>query len=63
MGMINTSKPTTALVNATRATSAETWSSITTSWGTETRTWAQTISLMTGTSKPTTTFTNTAKPT
>ncbi len=60
--MINVSKPTTTLTNATKVSFAETWGAIQTTWATETRTWADCISLIDNTSKPSTTITNQAKP-
>ncbi len=62
MALVNTSKPTTSIVNATKASYAELWSTITTSWASETRTWAECISLMDNLTKPTTSLTNVAKP-
>ena len=62
MSLINTSKPTTALTNATKASFAELWSTITSTWASETRTWDMTGSLFTNPSKPTTTFSNVSKP-
>lgn len=60
--MTNTSKPTTSFTNISRVASAELWSTITSTWATETRTWLGTISLITDGSKPTTSITNIAKP-
>lgn len=62
MSITNTSKPTTSLTNATKVSSAELWSTITTTWASETRTWLETGSLVDNTSKPTTSITNVAKP-
>jgi hypothetical protein len=62
MALTNTTKPSTTLTNASKASDAELWSTITTTWASETRTWDQCISIFDNTSKPTTTFTNTAKP-
>jgi len=60
--MINESKPTTSLANATKVSIGETWASITTSWASETRTWLAVSQLIGNTSKPTTTFSNISKP-
>lgn len=46
MALINESKPSTSLANATKVSFAELWSTITTTYATETRTWADCISLM-----------------
>ena len=62
MAISNVSKPTTALVNATKASGAELWSTITTTWASETRTWDECISLFDGFTKPSTSFTNVSKP-
>lgn len=44
--MINESKPTTTLTNTTRIGGAELWSTITTTWASESRTWLDCASLM-----------------
>lgn len=62
MALVNTSKPTTSLVNTTKVLNYETWDSNTTTWDTETRTWDEMGTLIDNTSKPTTTMTNVAKP-
>lgn len=62
MPTVNTSKPTTSLINITRVSFAELWSTITTTWASETRTWLDMSSLIDNISKPTTSFTNIAKP-
>ncbi len=63
MSITNTSKPSTpSMTNSTRIKFGETWGSITTSWASETRTWAQTGSLVTNGTKVTSTMTNIAKP-
>jgi len=62
MAITNTSKPTTSLTNATKVSFAELWSTITTTWATETRTWDATGSLFSNSSKPTTTLSNINKP-
>lgn len=60
--MENTAKPSTSLTNTARATSAELWSTITTTWAAETRTWNDLVSLIDNLTKVTTSITNTAKP-
>lgn len=50
MAIVNTSKPTTAIANSSRVSFAETWGAIQTTWASETRTWADAISLMDNTS-------------
>lgn len=62
MSITNTAKPSTSITNITRASFAELWSSIPTTWATETRTWLDCISLIDNTAKPTTSITNLAKP-
>jgi hypothetical protein len=62
MALTNTTKPSTTFTNASKASDAELWSTIATTWASETRTWDQCISLFDNTGKPTTAFTNTAKP-
>jgi hypothetical protein len=51
-----------SLNNSSKASSAELWSSISTTWASETRTWADCISLIDNNSKPSTSITNTSKP-
>lgn len=60
--MINTSKPTTNLVNTAKVSFGETWASILTTWASETRTWLATGSLFTNSTKPSSTIINIAKP-
>lgn len=60
--MINTDKPTTTLSNQAKPNFAELWSTILTTWASETRTWMDTSSLFDNVSKPTTSITNIAKP-
>lgn len=62
MSITNQAKPTTSLTNTTRINIGETWASILTTWATETRTWADMASLIDNISKPTTSFSNIAKP-
>jgi len=60
--MLNTAKPTTVLANSTKASFAELWSTVTTTWASEPRTWDATGSLFVNPSKPTTSFSNQSKP-
>lgn len=62
MPLVNVSKPTAAITNSTKVSFAELWSTITTTWASEPRTWDATGSLFTNPSKPTTTLSNLAKP-
>lgn len=62
MSITNVSKPSTTLTNATKVSFAELWSTIATTWASETRTWADCISLIDNTTKPSTSITNVAKP-
>jgi hypothetical protein len=63
MALTNTSKPTTSFENVARVSFAELWSTITTTWASETRTWADCVSLIDNTSRQSTSVTNTSKPT
>jgi len=56
MALTNQSKPATSLTNTTKVSFGELWSTITTTWASETRTWLDTISLMDNVSKGTTGF-------
>lgn len=60
--LTNTSKPTTSLTNTTKASGAELWSTITTTYASETRSWLDMVSLIDNSSKPSTTITNGSKP-
>jgi hypothetical protein len=62
MSITNVSKPTTSFTNASKVSFAELWSTITTTWAAETRTWLDCASLVDNTSKPSTSITNVAKP-
>lgn len=62
MAISNISKPITALINIVKVSFAELWSTIVTTWATETRTWQATGTLFTDTSKPVTNLLNIAKP-
>ena len=62
MALVNVSKPSTALANADRIASFETWATIPTTWASETRTWLDCVSLFDNDAKPSTAFTNVSKP-
>jgi len=49
-------------LNTTKVASFETWASIPTTWATESRSWLDCVSLFDNGDKPTTAFTNVAKP-
>ena len=63
MSITNTAKPSTSITNTVKVNLAELWSTITTTWASETRTWDDCISLIDNTSKPSTSITNVSKPT
>lgn len=53
MTMTNTAKPSSGtMADTAKVSNAELWSTITTTWGNETRTWADLISLFASTLKP-----------
>jgi len=60
--MENTSKPTTSYINNTKPNFAELWSTITTTWATETRTWQETASLIGNLTRQSSSITNVSKP-
>jgi hypothetical protein len=60
--MINVSKPTTSIVNATKVSIGETWASITSTWSAETRTWLAVSQLFTNTTRQSSAIVNVAKP-
>lgn len=62
MAIVNTSKPTTSIVNTLRVSYAELWSTILTTWASETRTWQDVGSVISNISKPTTSIINVNKP-
>lgn len=51
------------ITNIAKIASFEVWDTITTTWASETRTWDDCLSLFDGFNKPSTSITNTAKPT
>ena len=52
MSLTNTSKPATSFSNVTKVSFGELWSTITSTWASETRTWLASISLFTNISLP-----------
>jgi hypothetical protein len=58
----NEIKQSSPLANADKVSFAELWSTISTTWATETRTWADCISLIDNDSKTSSSITNIAKP-
>lgn len=64
MSITNTPKPSAGtMTNTVRVSDAELWSTITTTWASEIRTWAETASLLDNTARPTAgSMTNTPKP-
>lgn len=64
MALTNTSKPSSpSYTNSTKPSFAELWSTITTTWASETRTWADCASLFDNVSRPSTSLANTSRPT
>lgn len=62
MSIVNQSKPTTTLANASKTSTGETWASITTTWAAETHTWLGLGSFITNNTKVSSSFTNVSKP-
>ena len=62
MALVNTSKPTTSITNTVRVAFAVLWSTILTTWASETRTWQDLGSIISNSSKPTTNIINVNKP-
>lgn len=60
--MINTSKPTTSIVNSFRVVPYETWDTNINTWDSETRTWDECSSNMSNTARVTSSIVNTNKP-
>lgn len=58
----NSSKPSASITNTAKVSFAELWSTIDTTWATETRTWAEMASFFDNVSRPTTSITNTSRP-
>lgn len=62
MAIVNTNKPTTAIVNSSKVSHEETWDSNTTTWNTEVRTWNDMGSKFTNTTRVSSSIINQAKP-
>jgi hypothetical protein len=62
MSIVNVSKPTTTLTNSTKINIGETWGTDLNTWAAESRTWADTISVIDNISRVSSSFTNIAKP-
>lgn len=62
MAITNVSKPSTSLVNTAQPDRGITWNTITTTWATETNTWDSVSALFENSTRPTTSITNTNKP-
>lgn len=60
--MINTAKTSSNMTNAVRINIGETWATDLNIWSAESRTWADTISIMSNVVKVSSSMTNTAKP-
>ena len=60
--MINESRPNSSIANATKVLGGETWDSNPNTWNEETRTLDESGTLWANEGKPTTTLTNTNKP-
>lgn len=62
MSIVNVSKPTTTIVNASRVANGETWATVTTTWASETRTWAEIGSFLANVTRQSSSITNSARP-
>jgi len=62
MAIVNQSKISSSIANATKIDIGESWSSITTTYASETRTWADMASLIDNVSRVTSSISNVAKP-
>jgi len=62
MAISNISRPTSSLINTAKVVGYETWATITTTYASETRTWAATGTIFTNTLRPGSSLTNIAKP-
>ena len=58
----NVAKPSSSLTNSAKVVGYETWASITTTYASETRTWAETGTIFTNALRPSSSLTNIAKP-
>lgn len=62
MALTNVSKPTTVFGNIAKPSFAELWSTITTTWASETRTWEECASLISNVSRQSSSISNVSKP-
>ena len=62
MAIVNQSKISSSIANATKIDIGESWSSITTTYASETRQWQQFVSLIDNVSRVTSSISNVAKP-
>lgn len=60
--MINQDKPTTSVTNSAKINIGETLASITTTWDTETRTWDEMASIISNSTKISSSMVNITKP-
>lgn len=60
--MINQDKPTTSVTNSAKINIGENWASITSTWATETRTWDEMASIISNSTKISSSMVNIAKP-
>lgn len=62
MSISNISKPTSVIGNQEKVNIGETWGSITTTWATETRKWEEMASIISNSTKISSSIVNQAKP-
>lgn len=62
MAITNTTKPTPSVVNQSKVSNAETWTTIPSQWQNELRSWIDCVSLLTNSDKIGASITNTPKP-
>lgn len=62
MSITNLSKPTSSITNSLRQNIGETWDSNSNTWASETRTWDEMASIISNSTKVSSSMTNIAKP-
>ena len=62
MAITNQAKPTSSIANSDKVNIGETWATITTTWATETRAWYEFASIISNSTKVSSSLTNVAKP-
>lgn len=62
MSITNQSKPSSSMANQTKINIGETWASDLNTWANELRTWGATISIISNTTRVSSSMTNIAKP-